>query len=109
MILCVRGTCQNEAEVLPVLKLWAANYRRDTHPPARVQFGLPCCRRCSLDVKVEDLVDTAGARDIARDFVKQRRMVPSFKTAQIEWILLTSKEAREFIGSIPAPVKGTIH
>ena len=106
---CVRKDCRNAAEVLPVVLVWGKGHAPGSHPPARIQMGLPTCRRCTLDIGVVDLIPRAGWREMAREFIKRQKVAPDLNTATIEWIPLTSPEALAFLKSIPAPEKGLVH
>lgn len=106
---CVRKDCRNEAELLPVVLMWAVGYRRGSHDPGRMTLGLPCCRRCSLDIGIPDLIARDQWPEIVRAFMAGGKAAPDLRTAQLEWIPLTSAEATTFIQAIPAPERGLIH
>lgn len=110
---CCRGDCTKPATVLPVILVWANRTRHPLGEPARIQLGLPICAGCRFDITVRDLVDRPAWVAMAATFIKQRNgIAPDLRTARIEWIDLTSREAREFIASTPLaekPKGGLIH
>lgn len=88
-----------EAELLPVMLLYASPKRFPGAPPARSVCGIPVCQQHKAEITLDYLLTDEGFATICGMFALIGKAQPERSATKLIFIDIKSDEARSFLSS----------
>lgn len=87
---CARAGCLATAAYVPLVRLYAPKYVKNSHVPAEMAFALPLCANCANETRIEHLIDDKTWNGlIVPTFQRGGFIPPDRRRTELAWLPLS--------------------